>query len=307
MSKSLGPTSPTEHDLKVLWGRSAARCAYPDCRAELATDSREILRNQTAHIVSPQANGPRHDSQFPADQLHRYDNLIVMCTAHHTEIDSPNGAGFTPTQLHDFKTRHEKWVAGRLASGSAWSGDISQLEYINLPRLAILGATQGVEAPLDAGAGQPLHDLGFDLLYVLSASEKVLAELNIHAQPLVEDGSPPELGTFVAVSGTFRTKNMPSPAKLARFVLKGRFEVDPHVYRRLASYRFVMPLNPRWVTTMTAFHDFHRGQVQLAGIAQVKHIEPRLVLATPLVLGVPTNPLMDAIFGRASRSPAEDG
>ena len=51
---------------KVLWGRSANRCAI--CRQELVVDAtaydNESVVGEECHIVSAQINGPRYDPTF---------------------------------------------------------------------------------------------------------------------------------------------------------------------------------------------------------------------------------------------------
>jgi hypothetical protein len=50
---------------RMLWGRAASRCSFPDCRRELVIDSLETgdpsLVGKAAHIVAEQPSGPRGD------------------------------------------------------------------------------------------------------------------------------------------------------------------------------------------------------------------------------------------------------
>lgn len=74
---------------KVLWGRSGNRCAM--CRKELVADStaadNEAVIGDECHIISGQISGPRHDVDFPVDQIDAIDNLILLCKVHHKIID----------------------------------------------------------------------------------------------------------------------------------------------------------------------------------------------------------------------------
>ncbi len=56
-------------DVKLLWGGAANRCAFPDCKIELAPSGSVNTIGEMAHIIAESPNGPRGESDFP---------LIVM-------------------------------------------------------------------------------------------------------------------------------------------------------------------------------------------------------------------------------------
>src|SRR5262249_10495588 len=73
---------------KILWGRSGNRGAI--CRRELvidatATDDESVV-GEECHIVSAQGQGPRHDPVFPAENLDKPENLILLCRVHHKMV-----------------------------------------------------------------------------------------------------------------------------------------------------------------------------------------------------------------------------
>lgn len=107
-------------DIKLLWYRSGGRCAI--CRKELSVETSGGVIGQMAHIIAASSGGPRADSSVPAPKLNKYENLILLCPNHHTEIDSDT-AKWTHTRLRQVKRRHEEWVrsslTARLANGSA--------------------------------------------------------------------------------------------------------------------------------------------------------------------------------------------
>lgn len=107
-----------DKDLKLLFGLSAARCAFPMCREPVIVEKTDVdpavLLGQIAHIVAHSDNGPRSDRSFPKELRDRYDNLILLCSTHHDQVDGqPNT--FTVAHLRQWKTEHEKWVQERLA------------------------------------------------------------------------------------------------------------------------------------------------------------------------------------------------
>lgn len=107
---------------KMLWGRSANRCAYPGCRKELvmdrtATDDESVIGDE-AHIIAREVDGPRGKSDLSLEQRDKYDNLILLCKVHHKLVDDqPNE--YTVDKLQNFKRQHEKWVVQSLTSYDA--------------------------------------------------------------------------------------------------------------------------------------------------------------------------------------------
>jgi hypothetical protein len=98
---------------KMLWGRAANRCAFPECRRELVMDASETddvsLIGEECHIVAREPNGPRGDSPLAQESRDKYDNLILLCSIHHKLIDDqPNT--YSVQTLKEMKSLHEKWV-----------------------------------------------------------------------------------------------------------------------------------------------------------------------------------------------------
>lgn len=98
---------------KMLWGRAANRCAFPDCHRELVMDvsetDEESLIGEACHMVAREPSGPRGNSSLPIEQRDKYDNLILLCRVHHKLVDDqPNT--YTVQRLVEMKATHEKWV-----------------------------------------------------------------------------------------------------------------------------------------------------------------------------------------------------
>lgn len=104
---------------KILWGKSGNRCAFPDCRVELAmnslfTDDPSVV-GQEAHIVARKSDGPRGQHDVSHDRRDLYSNLILLCSVHHKIVDD-NPNEYTVEILHEFKSNHEKWVTENLSN-----------------------------------------------------------------------------------------------------------------------------------------------------------------------------------------------
>lgn len=115
----------SERDIKLLWGKAASRCAFPNCRLPLTQDcensSSSITIGEQAHIVAEKENGSRGNSLLTDKERNSYDNLILLCPTHHTIIDK-NPKDFPVEKLHAFKTEHELWVLQTLSQ----SWDLNQ-------------------------------------------------------------------------------------------------------------------------------------------------------------------------------------
>ncbi|MCE0495436.1 hypothetical protein [Vibrio salinus] len=98
---------------KMLWGKAASRCSFPDCKKELVIDATltddESLVGEACHIVARSGDGPRGSSDLTAEQRDKYANLVLMCNVHHKIIDDQPDK-YTVEMLHDFKSKHEEWV-----------------------------------------------------------------------------------------------------------------------------------------------------------------------------------------------------
>lgn len=104
-----------QKDIKLLWGRSASRCAICKKRlSESTSNNANFLIGEQAHIVGEQENSARGKSNLTIDERNSYHNLILLCPNHHTEIDN-NETDFTVEKLHIIKSNHELWVEEKVS------------------------------------------------------------------------------------------------------------------------------------------------------------------------------------------------
>ena len=113
--------SPRDMDRKILWGASGNRCAFTDCRALLVHEEDEpntmdkVVFGEEAHIVARVRGGPRGESDLPAEDRDRYENLVLLCRTHHRLIDkAPND--YPVERIVEMKEAHETWVNDTLDS-----------------------------------------------------------------------------------------------------------------------------------------------------------------------------------------------
>ena len=107
----------TGRDRAILWGRAAARCAYPSCRKLLIADGNragsDVLVGEVAHIVAQNASGPRGDQEPPGGTRDGQANLILLCREHHAIVDR-HPDQFAVAKLVQWKSDHEAWVDNQL-------------------------------------------------------------------------------------------------------------------------------------------------------------------------------------------------
>ena len=118
-------------DVKILWGRAANRCSFPDCKIELTPDGGKTTLGEIAHIVAKSAEGPRGESDLPAESRDNYDNLILLCPTHHKTIDN-NPEIYTVEKLHQMKQKHEEWVNKQLDKGVITVRSIDNSSFLDL-------------------------------------------------------------------------------------------------------------------------------------------------------------------------------
>lgn len=105
---------------KMLWAQSGNRCAF--CKQKLVMEKTErdaeSIVGDECHIIAQSHNGPRGDSSWTEEQIHDYENLILLCKTHHKLIDD-QPLTFTREILVQIKKQHEQWVDVVLEKGSS--------------------------------------------------------------------------------------------------------------------------------------------------------------------------------------------
>jgi hypothetical protein len=98
-----------EKEIKKLWGLSAGRCSHPGCDEPcirfLTADPTVI--GEMAHVIASSPAGPRG---VPDGGDNTYENLILLCPTHHTEVDKAPPGTFPPATLLGWKRQHESEV-----------------------------------------------------------------------------------------------------------------------------------------------------------------------------------------------------
>jgi hypothetical protein len=103
---------PRLSTLKALFAKSGNVCSFPDCVHPLV-DDRNLFVGELCHINSVRKKDARFDPSLNENDLRDYNNLILLCHAHHKRVDSLE-AEFPAETLRAMKATHEAAYSNRL-------------------------------------------------------------------------------------------------------------------------------------------------------------------------------------------------
>lgn len=300
-----------EKTKRIIWAKSAASCAI--CRERLLAPSSGNFGihfvGEIAHIVAEQLDGPRGMSSMSLAERNAEDNLLLLCLKHHKIIDD-DPSTYSVERLLEIRSQHYGWIADRLKLEQPWQTKLHNFYYINVPRLNFLAATAGISLDLSTfGEIHALHELGWDLNALMSKFKHLLERVELKAIELEEAVSmgPASRGAVIGFDREFRTKNIALPERGVDYAkpMSGDMKKDPHIYAKLGPVRIVATIDPRWVTTTTAFVQFRpsSGRGAFAGLALVNGMDTssNQMSITPLVIGLPSNPFLEEFYSGLAR------
>jgi hypothetical protein len=287
---------------KYIWGLFAGRCAI--CREVLIHEGdagERSLVGEIAHIVGERPAAARGGASLTEEERADPSNLLLLCQKHHKIVDD-NPDQYPVSRLHQIRADYLSWLEANLERPVPWSLVVSAFAYLNVPRLSEYAAMNGYRiAPEDVPPGMALNDMGFDLNRIMESFRATLENIaisGINADQIAfaHDGYVGQIIRFDRMR--FRTKNI-HPSRMGgseRQVFTGDLAKDPHIYHRFPEWKLVLNINPRWVTTDTAFVAFRPsgGESTFTGFGRVTAVdlESQVMTCTALAIGFP-KPLFD--------------
>lgn len=100
----MGRLTPTKDIVRALFARSGNQCAFPDCSHILINERNDFV-GQICHIEAAQQGGERFNPNMSNEERRSYDNLILLCYAHHVETNHIED--FSVEKLKAIKKYHE--------------------------------------------------------------------------------------------------------------------------------------------------------------------------------------------------------
>lgn len=131
-AKESGRLKPTQHTLRRLYLLSGNLCAFPECGHVMLNEHGQFV-GQVAHIEAAEPLGPRYNPSMTDEDRRHITNLMLMCYAHHREVDL-NPGKYDVDSLRHYKRLHERQFSqgGRLISVAL--RDRTQADHVTYPK-----------------------------------------------------------------------------------------------------------------------------------------------------------------------------
>ena len=293
--------SISKSDKEKLWRLAGNRCSFPRCANELVRSEKDGgMPGEMAHIIAKEKNGPRGKPTLPQAKIDTYNNRILLCPSHHKLVDN-NVNEWKIGKLHRMKNDHEHWVSVQLSKGKdlPLSINFKVLQYINLPRLlyepSLYENLKNSEYFNNFGTIRNLREVAFPGIINI---ENIVTEFVKNWKPSaisLQDINEEKIGARVNFEANFITKNVPPEHEAYDFKSTGNIEKDPHLYCKIGQHKVYLTIDPRWITTSTAFVAFKSGRTKVSGIGVLAAVDKTTARITPFLLGLPTKP-WDEVF-----------
>ncbi|MBC8638309.1 hypothetical protein IAG25_15925 [Caballeronia sp. EK] len=112
-------SAPRLSTVKRLFAVSMNRCAFPGCSTPVIDPATQTVLGEICHIHAQSEGGPRFNEGLSPEQIHDFENLILMCGTHHKLVDEKgNEATYSAVYLKSLKVAAEQ-------SGSATETGLS--------------------------------------------------------------------------------------------------------------------------------------------------------------------------------------
>jgi hypothetical protein len=136
--RGAGVKRPSDSDVKTLFALSCNKCMYPGCEHDLTSPNWKHVAAKIAHICGQRPGSPRHDPSMTSEQVHAYDNLILLCPYCDRLVDYLEPDEHPPGRLREMREKRTEQCRG------AWQPGEELLELY--ARLA-LGTLDSSESP----------------------------------------------------------------------------------------------------------------------------------------------------------------
>lgn len=111
MASSAGPNQPSRPTVKRLFALSGNACAFAKCPMPLVEPTSGSIVGEICHIKGERPGAARYDPAQTDEQRHAFDNLVLLCNAHHKVVDDDDVA-YTAERLLHMKLQHESRHTG---------------------------------------------------------------------------------------------------------------------------------------------------------------------------------------------------
>lgn len=189
---------------------------------------------------------------------------------------------------------------------SIWRGKLHYVSYVNIPRMLYSCYSAGYIINNPPQVDGWLHNQGALTGQIAAYFGDLLRQIEIASVDVDKIRYPSDFddltGLLISFNSVFRTKNgINSPlANTPIPTLTGNLNNDPHIYRSDRFKKLIIPYDPRWLTTSTAFCEFRppSGQQRISGLGIIKSVNDSTIVASPIIMGLPSTSCDGAILRR---------
>tara|TARA_A200000113_G_scaffold206009_1_gene202685 strand:- start:716 stop:1552 length:837 start_codon:yes stop_codon:yes gene_type:complete len=183
--------TPKTDTLRALFARSGNQCAFPGCEHELVNDKNQFIA-QVCHIEAASEGGERFNPDKTDEENRHYNNLLLMCYAHHVETNDV--ITYNVEALMEIKKTHEAEILKNKNTFNIQNATLEKLisdmdSYWK--EVEILNKVKHKQLDSDLVMPVNAEDSFFDLIESLEATinliEKQLDELSKSDKNLISD------------------------------------------------------------------------------------------------------------------------
>lgn len=278
-----------EADRRFIIGRSGGRCNK--CRREVFVENEfgeKARLGDDAHIVAFSDIGPRGKSRKTGINRTSAQNLILLCKICHSEVDQ-QPREYSENRLIQIREDHYSWVEASLGSKIAKRPKFHYLSYINIPRVDMYAVVNSIAQPsFSFGSASSIRDLGFQAGRLMASYTGVLNHEELYANQFKDNTKIQELNVgsyWFSAPANFRSKKIHDQTDFVSAWAK----LESVIYRKFDGWKLFCLIDPRWITTSTAYSTLRGGTLEAMGLVHINKIDlgNRIAIASPLFLGAP--------------------
>lgn len=278
-----------EADRRFIIGRSGGRCNK--CRREVFAENdfgEKARLGDDAHIIASSDLGPRGKSEHSTAVRGSAQNLVLLCKTCHSEVDQ-QPRQYSETRLAQIREDHYSWVEASLGGEIRRRPRFHYLTYINIPRADMYAVVNSIVCPsFEVGAASSIRDLGLQAGRLMASYTHILNHEELYANEFADDTKIEQLAVgsyWFSSPANFRSKKIHNQPDL----VAAWSRLESVIYRKFVNWRLLCLIDPRWITTCTAYSIFNGGTMEAMALVHINAIDldKRIAKASPLFIGAP--------------------
>ncbi len=281
----------SEFDRRFIIGRSGGRCNK--CRQEVFVENEfgeKARLGDDAHIVAFSQIGPRGNSPKTDTERASAQNLLLLCKTCHSEIDQ-QPQKYDEAKIIQIRDNHYAWVEASLGERIAQRPRFHYLSYINIPRADMYAVVNSISLPnIRFENAKSIRDLGMQAGRLMAAYTGILNHEDLYANEFGNETKLNDLNVgsyWFSPPSNFRSKRLYDQTNLVAAWGK----LESVIYRKFEGWKLYCLIDPRWITTSTAYITLGGGTLTSMGLVHINSvdIDKKIAIASPLFLGAPDN------------------